>query len=347
MKILHILDERWDSGLTQYGLSLATGQKERGYGVWVATRSHTFAHGEAVRRGLARTEFSTARNLRQFVGRETIRLIHAHTGPGHLYGYLAAVGRNIGLVRSRGEARFLSRRPGQAVLYRRTDGVAAASRKIEEQYRALYPFLGERLRVIYPGAEIPPLTPETPGPLRFALVGRLDPVKGHRIFLRALASIRDQLTDQQFILAGEEKGILRSELRAMAVRLNVDSWVRHEGRLPDVGFFMSQCHGGVVASMGSEALSRVTLEWMARGRPLVATTVGCLPELVHDGVHGLLVPPGDAAGLGRALLALVRDETLRLRLGRAAWESAQERFSRERFLNETEALYLNALARRL
>src|SRR5947208_2452803 len=70
-----------------------------------------------------------------------------------------------------------------------------------------------------------------------------------------------------------------------------------------------------VLTSRAEGMSNAVLEYMAAGRAVVASAVGAMPELIEDGVHGLLVPPGDDAALAAALDRLLRDPALACRLG--------------------------------
>ena len=81
---------------------------------------------------------------------------------------------------------------------------------------------------------------------------------------------------------------------------------------------------------------------MALGRPVVVTRAGGLPEVVTDGVDGLLVPPGDVQGLARGLITVLRDAALRERLGRAARERAS-RFDIRRTVARVEQVYEEVL----
>lgn len=84
---------------------------------------------------------------------------------------------------------------------------------------------------------------------------------------------------------------------------------------------------------------------MAAGKPVIATAVGGVPELVHDGVSGLLVSPGDVEGLARAILRLAEDASLRLRLGKEAFNQAKSRFDVALMVKRYEALYERLLAK--
>lgn len=347
MKILHLLDERWDSGLTAYGLAAARALRARGHEVHVAARDGLAAAVQSAAEGFPLLSLGSLPRFLREVRAGGFQVVNAHTGRGHSVGWLAARWAKAILVRTRGEARRLSVRPGQGFLFRRTDAVIAASRVLADAYGARFPFLQDRLSVVYPGVAIAPLVlPATTDPFRAGILGRLDPVKGHRFFLEAVAQLKDQLTDQEFVIAGEDKGVSRSDLERRAAELGVSRWVRFLGRVPDAGGFMDACHVGVVASLDSEAVSRAGLEWLAHGRPLVTTAVGALPEMVVNGDNGFVVPPRNASGLARTLKVLMEDPFRREKMGARARAVAEARFSLAQMGQETERVYENALARR-
>ena len=346
MRILHILDERWDSALTAYGLTLARVQGVRGHEVWVAVKPGLFADREARRLGLRVYPMMSFPGFRWFIGRRKFDVVNAHTGSGHILGWWGVVGRPAALVRTRGDARPVERKPGQAWLLRRTDAVIAASRVIAAQYRVLFPSLRDRVRTVYPGSEPAPATQEPAGPLRIALVGRLDPIKGQTYLIEALSLIKDKLTDEEFIISGEPKNTTVGGLQRFAERCGVAHWMRFLGRQPDIRTFMRTCHAGVVSSIGSEALSRVCLEWMSVGRPVVATAVGCLPELVSTGETGFLVPTHSPKALADCLLGLIKNPGFRREMGENARRVSETRFGLERLGVETDNAYFDAVMHR-
>lgn len=346
MKILHILDERWDSAITAYGLSLAHAQVFGGHDVWVAVKPGLYADREARRRNLSVHPLTSFIGFRWFVGRRKFDVVNAHTGSGHTLGLWGVAGRPAALVRTRGDARPVDRKPGQAWLLDRTDALIAASRVIAGQYKALFPSLQDRLRTVYPGMAAQPEAPDPAGPLRFALVGRLDPIKGQTYFIEAVARIKEHLKDEEFLIVGEPKNTTVGGLQRFAEKCGVSHWMRFLGRQTDIQGFMRSCHAGVICSIGSEALSRVCLEWMSVGRPVIATAVGCLPELVSTGETGFLVPSHNPKSLADCLLGMIRNAPFRREMADRAHRASRARFSLERFAAETDDVYFNALMRR-
>src|SRR5260370_31484667 len=110
----------------------------------------------------------------------------------------------------------------------------------------------------------------------------------------------------------------------------------------DVARWVTQVTLSVLPSL-SEGLSNALLESVAAGVPIVATSVGGNPELVVDGVTGLLVPPRDAGALAAAMCRLLEQPAAARRFGQAARQRALDHFSIERMVQETERLYLSLL----
>jgi glycosyltransferase involved in cell wall biosynthesis len=195
--------------------------------------------------------------------------------------------------------------------------------------------------VVHYGIE-PGLTPAPPpGAPQLAVVGRLIPIKGHDVLLRALARIRDEIPGIALELAGE--GPLEAELRASVERLGLDGVVSFLGRVAPASPVYERAEIVVVPSFG-EGFGMVALEAMERGRAVIASAVGGLPEIVEDGRTGLLVSAGDADALGGAIRGLAGDPARAAEMGAAGRARALEHFSQERCTDRIEAIYRAALA---
>ena len=189
------------------------------------------------------------------------------------------------------------------------------------------------------GFEPPPFA----GGTRLLCVGRLVPVKGIDTLLRAFAIAVREEPDLALDIAGD--GPLRGELEALTAELGLGDAVRFLGRVEGVGAEMEQAAAVIVPSLG-EGFGMVALEAAERGRPVIASAVGGLPEIVDDGRTGVLVPRADPPALAAAIVDLVRNPGRAAALGRAARERALAEFSLARCADRTDALYRETLARR-
>jgi glycosyltransferase involved in cell wall biosynthesis len=171
-------------------------------------------------------------------------------------------------------------------------------------------------------------------------VGRLIPIKGHIVLLRAFAEARRQLPSLTLDIAG--RGPLEPALRALAKELEVDDATRFLGHVAPIQRAIEEAAVVVVPSLG-EGFGMVALEAMERARPVIAAEIGGLGELVEDGVTGLLVKAGEAAPLAQAIVDLAGDLDRAAGMGRAGRERALKHFLQERCTERTELLYEDAL----
>jgi glycosyltransferase involved in cell wall biosynthesis len=194
--------------------------------------------------------------------------------------------------------------------------------------------------IVHYGIEQKPEPPPLPVEPRLVIVGRLIPIKGHDVLLQALAAVRRERPDVTLRIAGD--GPLEGELRATVQQLGLDDAVTFLGRVAPVEPVFEDAQIVVVSSFG-EGFGMVALEAMERGRPVVASAVGGLPEIVDDGRTGLLVPAGDVDALAAAILELARDPARAAGLGAAGRSRALEEFSQDRCTDRIAALYRTAL----
>jgi len=175
---------------------------------------------------------------------------------------------------------------------------------------------------------------------RLVCIGRLIPIKGHLVLLRALAQARARVPDVTLDLAG--RGPLEPALKSYARELGLDDAVRFLGFVSPVQQAIADAAVVVVPSLG-EGFGMVALEAMERARPVIASSVGGLPEIVADGETGLVVPPAEADALAEAIVALAGDLPRARELGIAGRTRALEEFTPERCVARVEALYERAL----
>jgi glycosyltransferase involved in cell wall biosynthesis len=178
------------------------------------------------------------------------------------------------------------------------------------------------------------------GPV-ISIVGRLQTVKGHRIFLESARQVLAQRPDARFWIVGE--GELREKLEAASFRLGLANAVSFLGYRNDVDTLMASSDVVVCAS-SYESLSRSTLEALALNRPVVAPSVGGIPEIIRDGETGLLVPAGDPGAMASGILRLLNDRDFAQRLGTAGRKFVGEHFTWETQASALAGLYREVLA---
>ena len=167
-------------------------------------------------------------------------------------------------------------------------------------------------------------------------VAALVPHKGQRHLIDAAAIVVRQIPDARFVIAGE--GELRHALERQIRDRHLEKHVILLGFRPDV-LSLHKVFDVFVMSSVTEGLGTSLLDAMACGKPVVATEAGGIPEVVEDGLTGLLVPVRDPEAMAAAIVRLLHDAGLRRQMGEAAILSVRERFSVERMVLDTLRVY--------
>ncbi|QDU72921.1 glycosyltransferase [Mucisphaera calidilacus] len=167
-------------------------------------------------------------------------------------------------------------------------------------------------------------------------VARFHPVKDHATALRSMAHLTVSRPDAVLLLVGD--GECRSDLERQVDELGLRRQVRFLGVRDDVADLLAASDLFLLTSV-SEGVSLTLLEAMSAGLPVVATDVGGNPEVVEDGVTGLLAGRGRDVELASAMVRLLGDASLRRSMGGAGVEKARSRFDRGRMISAYRALY--------
>ena len=167
--------------------------------------------------------------------------------------------------------------------------------------------------------------------------GRLDEAKDYPNLLHAFSELSNGRPNARLIVAGE--GPLRSEIESLIQRLGIEERVSLLGLRQDM-FALYAASDALVLSSAWEGMPNVVLEAMASKIPVVATSVGAVPEVVADGVSGLIVPPNDHEALANAMARMMDiPEVTREALGWAGHDRVLSEFSRESVIDKWEDLF--------
>ncbi|HLF26873.1 MAG TPA: glycosyltransferase family 4 protein [Anaerolineae bacterium] len=181
-------------------------------------------------------------------------------------------------------------------------------------------------------------------------VGRLDWWKGHDIFLQALARLVQHRPEVRALIVGatDDEPINQAyfeNLHRLVAQLGLGKRVIFTGYRDDVAEVMAAMDLIVHSATQPEPFGRVIIEALAAGRPVVATAAGGVPEIIEDGVQGLLVPPGDVGALENAMVALLSDRPRAEALAQAGYQHVCQHFSVQAQAVAIETLYETVLMR--
>ncbi|MEJ2636345.1 MAG: glycosyltransferase family 4 protein [Calditrichia bacterium] len=369
---LQLISVRWWNATAYYAISLAKILQDAGYPVTVGGTAgsppikaagdcalETFhdIHLESFQ------PFRMLRNyteLKNFITRNGIRLINAHRPEDHLFsGLLNRRRGNIRLVRTVGDVRAPKNNPVNKWLHlEATDFFIFSCRANMQRYLDVWPIPQEKTAVIYAPVDTEYFTPpaDTSSLRRklniseekivFGVVGRFSPVKDHETFLQAAARVSQKLADVEFIISGEEVEISRQQLMDRAKKLGLEKRVHFLDKQEDVREVISASDVGVTCSNGSEAVSRISAEFMAMGRPILVSDVNVLPEMITHGVEGFVFSSGSPQQLAGKMEKLLNDPASIKAMGQKARKNAVTNFSHRKFLTDTLSVYEKVLAKR-
>jgi len=180
------------------------------------------------------------------------------------------------------------------------------------------------------------------------VVGRLDWWKGHEYFLGAMAEVVQRFSDVKGLIIGEPGSLPQNleycqRLKSLTKSLGLEDKVVFTGFRGDVPRLMSALDVIVLSSSVPEPFGRVVIEGMAAGKPVVATAAGGVLDVIDDGVNGLLVPPGDSQAIARAILRLLSNPEEAGRIGAAARQCVERRFTVQRHVIAMQRIYSSIL----
>jgi glycosyltransferase involved in cell wall biosynthesis len=285
------------------------------------------------------------------------KIVHTFLLPASLYGRSAAwaagvpiiVGTEVNIYERKQWHHILAER----LLARVSACVVASAESVKQAYVKQLGIPPDSVRVVYNAVNWDRLN-ATAAPQQtrrqlsipedrivVGVVATLQDKKGHHVLLDAFARTPG-LARTWLMLVGD--GTLRTSLEAYAATLGIGDRVTFCGTRRDLGNLLPAMDIFALPSLW-EGLPLALLLAMGAGRPVVATRIAGIPEVVVDGETGLLVPPGDASAIGAALARLSEDPAERRRLGDAAREAVRDRFGADAYASSVTHLYEEFLGR--
>jgi len=296
----------------------------------------------------------------QWLKSSDIKIIHTHDFYTNVFGMAAAslarLPVRIASMRETAEMRTPAQKKVQRASYTLAHQIIANSRAVQETLlRDGLP--KDKVSLIYNGLDVTRvstrisrsdalslfgLPPDRPRQFVTIVANMRHEVKDYPMFLRSARKVVEVVPDAAFLLAGE--GELADGLRRLAAELGISDNTFFLGRCENIADLLNISDVCVLSSK-AEGFSNSILEYMAAGRPVVATNVGGAPEVIVEGETGYLVSPGDDAMMASRIISLLRDPERAKQFGAAGRRLVETNFSCEAQLTKTEELYNRLLAR--
>ncbi len=295
----------------------------------------------------------TIRNLVDIIKNKQVDLIHSNQPRSNLFGAIAAKITNVPVVwheRCLERGRFDS----DNIFSFLPDRIICNSGAVRKRFTKEK--TDAKIRTIINGVDLSEFDPESNGSvirkefnidedeLVIGTIGRIDPEKGYEYFLESAKLILQNIGNVRFIVVGDASNnpSFEKSLYKMSVEKGIDRKTIFTGFRRDIPQLLASMDVVVLPS-GIDACSRVLFESMAMQKPLVATDAGGTPEIIQDGITGLLVKPRDSSEMAKCIKRLLDDKNLAEQYGKAGRKRVEKMFTIERNIKETEKVYLELL----
>lgn len=335
LKILNMIDIPWFSGLSDYALAQSDVLKNSGHDVFFLAPYKSRIYDTATQKGYKVIEISDRKKILnpveiykiiKFVKNEKIDILNANTGRMQTLAYIISLFvKNIKIIRTKADARDIKK----SFTYSKVSLIITGSRYIENMYKNKN--INTKTLNIYKSIPLnspPPFNKNLP--FKIGIVARLDPVKGHKWFIKSALEILSKGFNTVFLISGIESKIKWKDLLS-DIPKKFKSKFEYRGFSKDINEFMQECHIGVISSTASEAVSRVALEWMSNARALISTDVGSLKEFVDN---NFLVKPYNYKDMADKIIQILDFSKIEM-IGMKNFNRIKSDFSYDRFKDET------------
>ena len=368
-RILILINVRWWNATAFYAVNLARILAKNGHRVFVGCRKGYPAFEKARALGLTvvpldftgYNPFTLGNNLCalvRFIRKNRIQVVNAHRSEDHTFAVLAGRLTAAGVVLTRGDRRPIKPNRLSSLKYRLCDGIIATCRRIVDNNPHAFAGLETKTAVIYGSVDedrFKPTRASAQTRRRYGiqndstvvgLVGRLSPVKDPVTFIQAAARVAGRHKRAAFLVAGKNVELKAADLKALARREGLAERIRFLPHVDDIADLMHACDLGVITSTGSETISRVLLEFMYLGKPVVGTRINAIAEIIRPGVTGDLAEPGDAVDLAEKIGRLLDTPRLMAAYAQNARRFYGSRYAESCFLQQTLRVFDQAIERK-
>ena len=355
---------RWYNACAYYAVSLSQGLSALGHRVTVVGGYDTPAVKKAAELGLDVYDnpdtssvvlfayMKRVKAYRKFALENNLALVNAHNGTDHSIWAVALRGTGIPIVRTSGNQIPPGRNAvSRFIVLKKTAGIIASCRTISDYYSEVFGIESEKIPVINGGIDNEYYVGDQKScSLRndlgipedafvFGILARFSLDKGHRHFFHAAEIVFKKYPEAWFLVAGWNAQLTERDMRVMSSEAGITEHTRFAGRYPDTRNLIGALDAGVIASVNSETICRIAMEYMAMGVPVIATDTNVLPEIVSHRRSGLVVPAGDPEKMASAMEEMLESREKVQQFGECGRKTIDSKYSLTSFAAQTLKAY--------
>ncbi len=350
-------------------MTLAHGLQDAGHEVWFGTDKDVPAAQKANEKDLRifdvklqtmnpiKIAIEVAR-LTRLVKKEKIDIVNAVSPPGHLFHFWGSIlfGLNVPLVRTCCDARKPKNHWFNNHLYSQwADWLIFPCKANFERYYEVLKMPPQKTSVVYAGIDVAAFDNSKQGNKAtdsiktdknqkiVGIVGRLSPEKGHRHFLHVVAKVAARVKNVRFVIVGQEFQVKTDSLSQLAESLGIADKVHFTGYVENACAAIDEFTIGVITSRFSETIARVALEYMTARKPVIATNVNVLEEIIKHEKTGMVFEIDDIIGMAEQITVLLDDESKCREWGQSARAEVEEFYTIESIAEKTITVYNKVL----
>jgi glycosyltransferase involved in cell wall biosynthesis len=372
LKVLHLCSARQFVGEAARVLDICERMIENGHLAEIVARKSYSVAELASRRGLPYTNSQMQSRFNPFIDFKDVRIIrkrieifqphivHAHRGKDH---WLAAMALNgmrekIPLIRTRHVVTRIKPHIANKWLFKKaTKGLICVSQSVMDEVNNVESIVECPVRKITGGINQKRFVSSDQEKIDkikkywhikeeapvISCLARLAPVKGQEHILNAVPEVISKYPDAIFLFAFPRKSDYRNKLEQIVEAKRIRPHVRFLGSPDQLSAFLQMSDIGLLSSIGSEGWSRATVEFMYFGVPVIASDVGCISEIIDDGVNGFVVPPKSPEKIADRIINLLDDSEKRKKMGELAREKILAKHTLQHTVDELLQFYCEIL----
>ena len=334
LNILHTISVRWWNACAHYAIIISKGLQNLNHNIQLYSDKNSPPYSHALQSKLntkafnfkSFQPFNFLRNyfaIKSKIKEENIQIVNCHRPEDHLIMGIICRKSGIPLVRTIGDIRPPAENFFNKWLHlKATDYFIFTSESNRTRFVSVWPEIMEKSSIIFGGLDLDLFQPREKSEKLLeqlkidsktkivGFIGRLSKTKDIPTFIRAASLIKDVLPEVKFLISGKEFSVTVAEIKKMANALNLTDSLIVLDRHNPVQEVISLIDVGIISSNDSEAISRIGMEYIAFGKPVIATDVNVLPEIIQDGRNGFVTNTEDPHSIAEAVIRLLTDENL-------------------------------------